>query len=446
MARVNVWVGGLMMSLAASAWAQPIRPVTLQRDGASLVRASRSGESHSAAARVVVADGWLPVALLSSADHAPGAFTLPRRIVNADVAAWRAWLIDATACDERLGVVPAGAELRAGVDSFGPGKCTAWIAAGGARVGDSWWIRRNGQPLARFDVRCAAAGLAFCRVLPLAADAELSEGDELLAWPSLGDRAAGRCASAVSFVDLSGASPLLWIAAPRAVAVPAEPQVDFFREGRYLAHGAVERSDTRFWYVRLLESAIVETPRVGDEARIRTLTDVRDRRFVARVFAESSEGRLITAGEPDGIRTGQEAAVWRDGRPIGVATVVKVQGGYGTLGPLRAESGETLQRMDEVRFAPPPAAAGTIARIESVTDEFAMSVRIVSAVAPVQRFLAIRDAGRTVGVGVILAADRERGVAFAFADTLMEPLRAGLELALDEVAAAEPRSSGIGDR
>src|SRR5262249_47885938 len=149
-------------------------------------------------------------------------------------------------------------------------------------------------------------------------------------WSAIGKERKRRSISAVCFVQEAPESPMIWIAAPPETPVPEEPRVEFLRDGKYVGFGIVERRDSRFWYVRPLAPACLQSIRVGDDATIRTLADIRAQSYSARVFAQTSEGCLITAGEPDGVAVGQIGLLLRGGVPIGRVEVKRAQGGYAT--------------------------------------------------------------------------------------------------------------------
>jgi hypothetical protein len=168
-------------------------------------------------------------------------------------------------------------------------------------------------------------------VTQLARDTALAPDRVVALWPGPGQRRSGQATSAVAFLEERGSGTRVWIAAPVGAACPPEPHVEFYRGGRYVGHGLVEQRDERFWYARLLPTAVEFTEQsgavagassrattpatppmpssaptlgiaparlsVGDDVVIRTQADIDARRFVARVFDLAPAGALIPAGE-----------------------------------------------------------------------------------------------------------------------------------------------------
>lgn len=333
------------------------------------------------------------------------------------------------------------------INSVGPGGINAWINAGnnfGVQVGDRFWLREAGQPLVRLDVRMVAETVSFCRVVRLAAGAQISAGSEVASWIRGADEPAGRrLRSAVSFVEGGVESPVVWIAAPTDAGAGDEPRVEFYRDGGYVGFGIVERRDPRFWYVRPLLAACIEPIRVGDDVHVRTTGDSQSRPFSARVFAHTGEGFLITAGEPDGLRAGDIGLLLRRGAPIGQVEVKRAQGGYATcvrkservdagrpnlVAEVETGGGGSAVNLDEVRFGPIAAKAETVAIVTSVSaDAFAAALSVDSA-GGVARGLKIRQDGRTIGVAVLVPLGADRGVGFVVPETMTAPLAPGAEL------------------
>jgi len=391
-------------------------------------------------------------ALFEARDAVTGFETAPGHL--------RAWLVQPDVVAACRAAWPAAGALKTSVESVGPGGATAWLVSGtnqGIGRGDRWLLRLKGQPVAAFDVRTVAADVCFCSVVPLAAEVRLAVGDRVQLWPSPGERRSGTASSAVAYVETKDGKPRVWIAAPRGVACPPEAHVDFFSGGVYLAGGNIERGDERFWYVTLVDTATAAAVRVGDHAVIRTDEDIRRRRFVARVFNQTAEGWLISAGEIDGLATGQSGTAWRDGSVVGQVTVRRVQRSYAVVQVAQMHAGRSLEPLDEIRFD--AATAGLAQRavgvIERVVDETLFSARLTVPDPPLLTPVAVRPAdapagptaagaatrragpdetapGRatagTVAVAVLLQQEGERALGFALEPSLLAPLRPGMVL------------------
>jgi len=225
--------------------------------------------------------------------------------------------------------------------------------------------------------------------------------------------------------------------------------VDFRRAGDYIGSGVVERRDARFWYVRTLPGACAGDVHVGDDALIRTVADIRNRRISARVVELASAGGLINAGEIDGLSAGDVGTVYRAGNLIGRVRLTKVQRAYsvaqlteGSEGPdasQAAQSGESqprtktegLQRLDEVHFGHPPPPPVTLGVIERVVDRTLFSARLANGSGPpLLTPLVLRRVDRTIGVAVLLDVMDGRALGLALARSLTELPAAGDELRL----------------
>lgn len=367
------------------------------------------------------------------------------------------WLIPPSFVGGLLEVWPRGAGLFAAIDAIGPGGQFAWIRAGrnqGVNVGDSWWLRLGGQPAVRLDVDFVAEDVCYCAIIPLALNPRLRVGDRVAFWPSPGERRRGRASSAVSYIedDRSGGA-LVWVAAPPNVACPAEPHLDFFREGRFLGHGLVQRRDSRFWYARFTPASLAAAGepasqpatgpagvlRVGDEVMIRTLAALRERRFVMRVFERTPNGFVINGGEADGLVLNQELYVCRQGAVAGRALTRDVQRSYAVVAAAPGPDGTTteLRLGDELRVEPPPPPLTVVAVVRTVTQETLFTADIQTGEPPLQTPLAVRAAGRTVGVAILVAADERRVCGFVLPNAMTRALSAGMLLSVD----SEPRPS-----
>ena len=88
----------------------------------------------------------------------------------------RAYWLESAGLRAALANGPRGAEYFAAIDALSPGLQSAWIdhgSASGARVGDNWWLRVDGQPAARCETLLVTAQHSFTRVFPLAKDSWL---------------------------------------------------------------------------------------------------------------------------------------------------------------------------------------------------------------------------------------------------------------------------------
>ena len=388
--------------------------------------------------RLLVAEGNRPLALLEWSGDAAGRAVFRGRAPVAfpsSLRHLRAWCIRPDALGTLLDRWPNDAALLARLDRVGPAARSVWVRAGsahGVRSGDSWWLRRNRQPLARLDVRLVERDVCFCRVVPLVSELRLNGDDRVALWPAPGRRVRGQAGTAVAFVETQGKDQVVWAAAPRNVACPPEPRLDFHRGGRLVASGVAERRDARFWYVRIPRSADGELVQVGDAAVIRTRADLAQRRFVARVFEATAEGYLINAGELDDLSAGDTGSATRDGQALGRVVVRRVQRSYAVVRPADQTPDIELQVGDEVRFAPPPEPGRKVGTIEHVTAETLFAAHVASSPPPpLLTPLAVRAGGQTVGVAVLVTVDGGQGLGFVFEQSLTGPLTIGAELILE---------------
>jgi len=384
----------------------------------------------------------------------------------------RAFLIPADLAAQVARDWPAGALWFDALDTIGPGTSTLWLSTPGPElpVGMSWLAREKAQPCARLEAVFSVPGRTCCRVIPLVDDVRLRSGDRVLRWPGPADDAP------LTFVAL--AEPLgdvqrVWIALPphkpgcepdvsaRALDLGLDPwsdgRVDFYRGARYIAHGVVERQDTRFGYVRTTREASAEVVQVGDRAILRTPTDLAAGRSSARLFFAPSR-MLINAGEGDGIAPGSLATVMRAGRTLGKLRVDRVQPGYATVervpevdagigdadgGQHRltasATSDEAFQPLDEVWFAPPPAKAIPIARIEHVSGDVFVARGDPGFRAQVGLPLAIEQPdGLICAVGLIVCTTESTAVGILIPESIMESPAPGARLMLEGAPASAP--------
>lgn len=384
-------------------WARPADPP------------SHSSEPHRSETRSATQSAHPPAATHAQTPNFVANFTL-REIDTPEKL--RAWLIRPRLFAELAPNWPQHAPLTTVIDSIGPGQRHAWLVGGAERGwlrGQSWWLRLAGQPVARFDTRYTGPGLSYCSVTPLVADAPLSPGQCVEAWPSPGERKNGRVTSAVVFTEDIGSDQRVWIAAPPDVGFPREPRIDFMRAGRYVGRGVVESRDPAFWYVRVSARACLERIMVGDDAQVRTLTMIHRREFVAHVFETAPEGYLIDVGEAENIAVDQFATAWRDGRALGTVIVSRVQNDYAFVRRPPDPPGEPLQRGDEVHFAPrggntEPRVVG---EIDDVVDGTIFTARMRTDRKPSARIpLAVRSGTRTVGAALLI--DVADSVGFGF--------------------------------
>lgn len=477
-------------------------------------------------AQMIVSDGLRPIGVASLQPSAGpiAIFELPDAALSRVHGDSRltGWLVPADLVATLAVDWPGDAPRTATIDSLGPGIATAWLDVGegfddAGEAGDmnagsapqratgpstsdatgaalasattaatpaTYWIRSAGQPACRFDVVFSRRGLAFARVVPLAASLRLGAGQTAAAWPAPGSQRAGRLESAVGYISREAGRPLAWVAAPPTADVPPDPHIDLLRDGRWLGYGSVQRADDRFWYVAVQSSPGGE-PRVGDTAKVRTLTEIAQRRFVAHVFDLAPAGALIDAGEADGLAVGQDAVVYRDGSVLTRVEVVQVQRGYAIVQPVgraapttrdaalssaaaetpakststaapptspstaapptsteTAPAGSLLALVspptgpslapavaagDEVWFAPPPAAPAIIGVVDAAVDDALVLVELEGD-PPLGEPLLIRDRHRTVAAVILVAADASRASGYVVPHSLDGALVAGFEV------------------
>jgi len=392
--------------------------------------------------RLLVAEDDRPLALLDWSGDAAGRAVFRGRAPIAfpsSLRELRAWCIRPDAVGMLLDRWPTDGALLARLDRVGPAARSVWVHAGsahGVRSGDSWWLRRDGQPLARLDVRLVERAVCFCGVVPLVSELRLNGDDRVALWPAPGRRVRGQARSAVAFVEAHGKDQIVWVAAPRNVACPPEPRLDFHRAGRLVASGVAERGDARFWYVRIPRATGGEAVEVGDVAVIRTRADLAQRRFVARVFETTAEGHLINAGELDELSAGDAGSATRAGQALRRVVVRRVQRSYAVVRPTGPPPDVELRVGDQVRFASPPEPGRKVGTIEHVTAETLFAARVASSPPPpLLTPLAVHAGGQTVGVAVLVAADGVQGLGFVFEGSLTGPLAVGAELILDAIPA-----------
>lgn len=334
----------------------PIRelaPGTIEvRDGRLRLTSIAAGGKSEDVGWVAVAVNWRPVAWIDmrvSADEQAIAAALQPPGERGEL---RAWLIrrDVVAWARRDW--PAGVELSAKLEALGPGRSGVWLDAGalqGVRAGDYWWVQVGAQPVARLETRFVGREASWCRIVPLTGEMRLTGGMMARLWPNPAAARDGRAYSAVCLVERSEGSETVWVAAPPACAVPAEPRVEFYRGGQFVGSGLVERWDERFWHVRTT-TAVEGGVRVGDQATIRTLADIAAKRFTAHVIGEAGGRAVIDAGEAEGVSAGDRCWLGQADAAVELE-VTRVTGGYSEV---RAARGPAPGRGSAVRFGPVP--------------------------------------------------------------------------------------------
>ena len=234
--------------------------------------------------------------------------------------------------------------------------------------------------------------------------------------------------SAVCFVAPATDGPSVWIAAPRHVDVPDETRVEIHRRGAFIADGTVERRDGRFWYLRITPTTSIGRPRVGDDALIRTRSDIQRRRFVARVFESPPARFLINAGEVDDLHRGETATVYRDGSPAGTVEIERIRRTYAFVRGLPDQSGDwQLRSGDTVRFTPPPPPPRMIGIVRKVNDKSLLTVE-VAAPPPLFKLLAVYDGARTVAVAMLVESSGNRATGFVIGPSIDAPINPGMSL------------------
>lgn len=443
-----------------------VAPVEVERiDLPRGVLHTRHGASgfDIAQTRLVVLEGDVfRLAEPAGAEDGRAAFRMPRDAAPLTGYATRAWLAPADLAARTAARWPDCVSLHAPVTRAGAGLRTVWLAAGerqGVCVGEVWLRRVRGQPIARCEVRMVEAERSFALVDALVSDLRISVGDAFERWCTPAEAVTGTSGaarettwSAVVHVEADaladfGSQPaaagtpqrapegpvgrmqpdpapssspaarqdavtptqVVWVAAPAGFESLADPRVDFFRDGQFVAHGAAERRDRLFWYVRTLPAASRGRVRVGDDAQIRTPAQIAKRTFVARVLATHSGEELINAGELDGLRVGDVGEVYRGETVLGRVAVHSVQRGYSAVRwsqdglregrPPVGSKGEAPQEdaarpvrpgnaagdagavrhvlapLDEVRFSPPPPRTRELGTVERVVDGLLLEIR-----------------------------------------------------------------------
>ena len=351
-----------------------------------------------------------------------------------------AWVISPQILAQLRAKWPPAVDQSARIDDLAIGGASVWIDAGqdyGISVHDCWWRRVGGQPVARYDVRYVGQSLSLCRIVPLVSDNHTTVGQHVVLWPSPGMRRIGRAVSAVSFVENYEGRRIVWVPKPPRIETPAEPRVDFHRDGDYVGYGIAEKSDDRFYYVRLHDGVSTKPVTVGDDAIFRTIADIRNKRITARVFEQTEEGALINAGEIDGLASGDVGTVYRDRIPIGRVQLQRVQRAYSTIrllaqqsltvspestnGPVVAplETNNVLKKLDTIRFRDPPPKPLELGKIEKVVDGTLFVARVDPSQKPsLPCPIPVHRADRAYGLAILLRIEGEQALGFVQERTL----------------------------
>ncbi|MEP0845524.1 MAG: hypothetical protein HRF50_01740 [Phycisphaerae bacterium] len=364
--------------------------------------------------------------------------------VDADRSGLAAWMVRDDAAALLRPRWPRGGRIRATVDSLGPAASRVWVRAGrkqGVHSEDSWLLRVGGQPAARLDVRWLGERDAFCRCTPLTSQLAIQGGETADIWPDPESRRSGRLISAICRVETKDRSQLVWIAAPRGTAgPPQDARVDYFRNGEYRGSGSVERTDDRFLYVRTSGYGGVADVQVGDEARVRSAADIRERTFTAHVIESRTDAVLVDAGEPESIHPGIPcSAVSRDGRTIELV-VKRVSGNYAEIVAAAPNGALNLDLRDEVRFGPPEPAPTVLGRVEESADGRAFSARLDAALRVAVDWhttpLLIETTAGGGEVALLVDVRPERAFGFLLNDARL--LRGGERMLVNELQDASP--------
>ena len=186
---------------------------------------------------------------------------------------------------------------------------------------------------------------------------------------------------------------------------------------------------------------------VGDEVVIRTQADIDQQRFVARVFELTAAGALINAGESEGIAVGQGLSVYRVNAIVGRATAREVRRSYAVVACSAAGDAPPpeLRLGDELRLTDPPAPPLVVGVIERLVEPTLFTARLMTESPPLASPLAVRAAGRTVGVAILLTAKDGRAGGFVVPCSLTRSLATGMQLVQEtsptesaQAPAAEP--------
>lgn len=416
-----------------------------------------------ASARLLIAEADQPIgwAEFQSGDPQGTVFRFPDAALLPDAGRLRAWAI--TAADRRrwCEATPGLCDPTLPVDSLGPGARSLWLSGGsrdGVRVGDVWWMRLRGQPVARFDIRLVEESVAYGRLTPLVADLRVRPGDRFSLWGRRAETAESAWdrspRSAVGFVETADDATFAWVPIPPGTPVLTEPRVNFYRAGQYVAHGVTERRDDRFLHVRIQPEASRGPVRIGDEARIRrplprsaqsAPAPVEDddapaepvprplrtpgRSLRARIF-ETSPFVLINAGEADGLREGDVGAVYQGPTRLGGCVVRRVQPNYSVIAAHPAGAVLDCERLDEARFGAQPATPRTIGQLVGILGQTIVLARpTLPDPLPLATPLRVAgDDGRTVGVAVLVEGGAGAAFGFVLPESLLAPLRPGMVL------------------
>lgn len=410
----------------------PIQPVAIGEVDAGAGRVVlRDAAVREDGALLLVADAVAPLAWFRQMgdDESGRRFeqVTPADFSNATTGL-RAWLVRAALVSRALPRFPSGASLHTRIDSVGPGGKTAWLALGeqrGVRVGQAWWLRDAGQPIARLDVQLVERDVSFCRVTPLVNDPRLEAGLRPELWPAPADRRNGVARTAIVHVEQRPTGTFIWTPIPRECDAPAETHLDIFSGGKFRGHAVVEERSDRFWFARLLPALSTPPPEIGDDALVRTRAIIERRDFDARVFDVTAEGGLLNVGQSDNIQVGDVATIYREGDAAARVEVLRLQTDF-AVAKLQSPAGFALRVGDVARWSAPAPVAQALGNVERVSGGNLVQVRTDgSKVAPLATPLALRDGTATVGVVLFVAAEPGRAIGFALKESLPRLPRVG---------------------
>lgn len=345
---------------------------------------------------------------------------------------WRGWLIRGGLNGTVGAEWPTECTVFAEILETGPALRSAWLEidpSWGVSVGDTWWVRLGGQPVARLETRLTEGARAFCTVSSLVSDLTLRAGDRAALWPGPGDRARERIRTALVFVQHQGESTMAWLAAPAGIEWPSEPRCDVYRAGRFIAHLIVESRDERFWYARPMFAAEGESMRVGDDVVVQSRRDLLERRTPARIFGTERDGWLASIGEIDDVPASARFDVWRHGNRVGQAEIRKIQRAYSIVRP--TEFSPPLAMGDALWLTKrePFRRDWTVARLTEFEGAgFVGEVTDDTLAQRIGQPMALRRDGRCAGVGIVVAVADGKCVGYAIEASLSAELRVGMEL------------------
>ncbi len=437
-------------------WVRPVAGQLVGLERADPVRVEESGLStpqsavaDSSADRLLVVGagevGWLVPAGGTASRSLWRSAAAENPPLTSDSALWRAWRVRPTIVGETAGRWPESAALFARIDEVGPTGEGVWLAVGewaAVRVGDRFWLRQAGQPVARFEVRTVTPDVCYAQCVPLADGWGPHRDEWVERWPAPPLSRQFPPATAVAFVEQGQGDPMAWVAAPGPLWSAGELRFDFVRDGRYVGFGMFERGDARFWQIRTWPAACVGPPQVGDLALARSEDSLNAGRACGRVFNIDGRTALITAGELDHLTRDSLLSVTRAGVPVGKVRVARVQSTYSEVQRV-SEGDGPLHLLDEVRVRPEPGTERlSVARIESVNgqawlaDPLEPLERDAGAIARLLlQPLAIQRDGVTIAVGMTVTSEQGRSAGFVLPSSSTRPIQPGDTLVLESRAA-----------